>query len=554
MRWSIAMLGLFIAPVAFAQPAKDSEREADEAILREQRLPTSGAELLQILRDLTPAADTIDQVAKHVARLRAANYTDRLKATSALVKMGPVVRPLIENMLREGTADAETAGRLREVIDHFPADKDFAAAAAAARLIARDQPEKSLRVLLDFVPYASNEQVRQPVQLAINAVALVDKKPPPALMAELKNASPAKRAAAGEAIIRVVGTSAKEQIAPLMKDAHPLVRYQIGMALVEKNDKAGLPLLIQTIADSPADRAQCALDLLYRAAGENAPAIYYEGKRNAADVSAQWQKWHQKHEASLDLAKQLARTELGFTVISATALVGAKGAKNKVFELGPDKTVRWEFEAPRSVLDVHVIGPNRLLLAEYYDRRVTERDFKGNILRQITAALPVACQRLPNGDTFIVTRQQIFTVDRDGKTVFSWAPKPASITTAQRLPNGQIAVVTPGRCALLDPQGRELKSFALGGAVYALGGNIEVLANNRILVPLYNMNMIVEFDWAGNKLWQAKVNRPGAVNRLANGHTIVTAGLGANVTEIDRDGQEVWSYQTDGRLYSARKR
>jgi hypothetical protein len=552
MRWSIAVLGLFIAPVAFAQPARDSEREAYEAILREQRLPTSGAHLLQILRDRPPSPDTIDQVAKHVARLRAANYTDRLKATKALVKLGPVVRPLLENMRCEGGADAETAGRLREVLDHFPADQEFAATAAAARLIARDRPEQSLTVLLDFVPYATNEQVRQPVQLAINAVALAEKK---ALVAELKNTNPAKRAAVGEALLRAGVPLAKDQFAPLLADDHPLVRYQIGMALVEKNDKAGLPLLIQSIADSPADRAECALELLYRAAGEHAPAIYYEGKSNAADVSAQWQKWQQKYAADLDLAKQLARTELGFTVISTTMLPGAKaGGKNKVFELGPDKAVRWEFDVSRNVLDVHVIGPNRLLLAEYFDRRVAERDFKGNILREIPATLPLACQRLPNGDTFIVTRQQLRTVDRDGKDVFSWAPNPGTIITAQRQRNGQIAVVTMGRCLLLDPQGRELKSFTLGGAVYTLGGSIEVLANGRILVPLYNLNMIVEFDWTGNKLWQANVNRPTAVHRIGNGNTLVTAAFGSKVIEIDRDGQEVWSYQTDGRPHSARKR
>ena len=555
MRWSIVVLGLFIAPVAFAQTAKDNERDADEATLREQKLPTNGADLLKILRDRTPAPDLIDQVAKQVARLRAANYADRIKATRALIKMGPVVRPVLAKMLREGHADAETIGRLREVLDHFPAEKDYAATAAAARLIARDRPDQSLPVLLNFVPYASNEQVRQPVQNAINAVALADEKPTPALLNQLKNADPAKRAAVGEALLRSGGLSTKEQVATLIADDDPLVRYQVGMALVQKNNKAGLPLLIKAITDSPSDRVECALDLLYRSAGETAPSIYYEGKRNAADVAAQWQKWHQKYAENLDLAKALARTELGFTLISTTAVPGVKAAgKNKVFELGVDKAVRWEFDSPRSVFDVHVIAPNRLLMAEYYDRRVTERDFKGNILWQIPVMLPVACQRLPNGDTFIVTRQSLAIVNRDGKEVFSWAPKPVSITAAQRLRNGQIAVVTLGNCKLLDPQGRELKSFRLDGNVYTLGGNIEVLANGRVLVPLYNVNMVVEYDWAGNKLWQANVVRPTAVNRLANGHTLVTCGLSSNVIEIDEKGMEVWRVNTDGRPYSARKR
>ena len=240
---------------------------------------------------------------------------------------------------------------------------------------------------------------------------------------------------------------------------------------------------------------------------------------------------------------------------STTALAGAKpNGKNKVFELGPDKSVRWEFDGPRSALDIQVIGPNRLLLAEYFDRRITERDFKGNILKQFPAQLPVACQRLPNGHTFIVTRQLLLIVDQDGREVFNWAPQPPSIITAQRLRNGQIAVITGGRCLLLDPKGRELKSFILGGALYAMGGNIEVLPNGRILVPMYTQNLVVEFDWTGARLWQANVVRPTSVSRLSNGNTLVTCTLSSTVLEIDRDGKEVWSYQTDGRPFRSRKR
>ena len=169
--------------------------------------------------------------------------------------------------------------------------------------------------------------------------------------------------------------------------------------------------------------------------------------------------------------------------------------------------------------------------------------------------MPIACQRLPNGHTFIVTRQQLLIVDRDGKEVFTHANQGVSITAAQRLRNGQMVVVhSGGRCTLLDPKGTELKAIQLGGNIYTMGGNIEVLPNGRVLAPLYTQNSIVEFDWNGNKLWQAKVNRPTAITRLSNGHTLVTCGLDSRVLEIDQSGKEVWSVQTDGRPFSARRR
>lgn len=554
MRWWLITLTLMVAPAVHAQ---SDEYAADEAVLRDLRLPTKGVELLQILRDRTPRPETIAQVKKHVARLQSSPYVDRVKATADLRAMGPVVRPLLESLLLEGKHDLETVCRLRDVAAQFPAEKDAAAVTAAARLLQRDKPANGLPVVIEFAPYATNEFVRQEVQRALNALAKAEKAPAPLLLEALKDPSPSRRAAAAEALVRTGGLAAKDQIAPLLKEQHPLVRHQLGMALIELHDKAGVPILIQSLLDAPSDRAEFALELLYRAAGEKAPTEFYQGKHKAAVFCAAWDKWYGENQATLDLAKQLARSDLGFTVIANSGIGVKAKAKNKIFEIGagPNPAVRWEFDAPRYPTDVQILGPNRLLIAEYLDRRVTERDFKGNILWQVQAQLPVACQRLPDGNTFIVTRQRLAIVDRDGREVFAHQPPAPSILAAQRLRNGHIAMVTSGgRCSLLDPQGRELKAFQLGGNLYTLGGNIEVLPNGRILVPLYTQQCIAEFDWTGNKLWSATINNPTSVSRLSNGHTLVTCSLISRIVELDGAGKEVWSYQTDGRPFRARRR
>jgi hypothetical protein len=410
--------------------------------------------------------------------------------------------------------------------------------------------------LLTFVPYATDEYVRQDVQQAIELVALVDKKPAQELLDALKSEVPARRAAAAEALIRTLGKDAKELVTPLLKDPHPLIRYQLGMALVEKHDTTGLPLLIDAINDARAERVEFALGLLYRAAGENAPVEPF-GKNNLEKFTASWKAWHDKHGAKVDLPKQLATTEAGFTVITCSAL--KVGAKNRIFEIGPAPAneIRWEFDGPRYPLDIQILGPNRLLMAEYFDRRVTERDFKGNILKQFGALNPIAAQRLPNGHTFIVTRQQLQIVDGDGRETFTYTSQPGvgTINAAVRLRNGQMVVVNSGgRCVLLDPQGRELKGFQLGN-IYTLGGNIEVLPNGRILAPLYTQQCVAEFDWNGNKLWHANVARPISATRLSNGNTLVTCSIDYRVVEIDANGKEVWSYSTDGsRPFRARRR
>jgi hypothetical protein len=555
MRRRLAILALLVASSVSAQSGGENDWAADEAILRDQKLPTKGPELLQTLRERTPSPQTAELFGKHVARLKAAPYGERVKATAALLKMGPLIRPLLDNLLLDHKLDAETETRLRHILDHFPAEKDIAAVSSTARLLVRDKPADSLPVLLDFVPHAANEFVRQEVQRAINATALVGKEPAPLLLDSLKDANPARRAAAAEALVRVAG---KDKVAPLLKDPHPLVRYQIGLALVEKNDKAGLPLLIQAVADMPPDAVEFALELLYRTAGENAPTISYDGKKNAAACSAAWLTWHDKHHATLDLAKQLARSDLGFTIVTTMAVGAKANLKNQIFELGPGNVRRWEFDGPRYPLDVQVLDDDRLLVAEYLDSRVTERNFKGEVLKTFPARMASSCQRLPNGHTFIVGRTQLQIVDRDGKETFAWSPQPFAITAGYRLRNGQMVVTTTDqRCRLLDSKGAELKSFQLG-LIYVLGGSIEVLPNGRVLAPLYQQNMVAEFDWTGAKLWQVQVkNRPTSATRLANGNTLVTCGMEipGRVMEIDKNGTEVWSYVADGgRLVRARRR
>jgi outer membrane protein assembly factor BamB len=169
--------------------------------------------------------------------------------------------------------------------------------------------------------------------------------------------------------------------------------------------------------------------------------------------------------------------------------------------------------------------------------------------------MPIACQRLPNGHTFIASRQRLVIVDRDGREHFVHTSQTTSIMAAHRRRNGQMALITSGgRCALLDSKGTEVKSFQLAGVSFPLGASIEFLPNGRLLVPLYNQQSVAEFDWTGVKHWSARINRPTSATRLRNGHTLVTCSLDYRIVELDANGNEVWSYRTDGRPYRARRR
>src|SRR5206468_2152091 len=94
---------------------------------------------------------------------------------------------------------------------------------------------------------------------------------------------------------------------------------------------------------------------------------------------------------------------------------------------------------------------------------------------------PLACQRQPNGNTFIVTRNQLLEVDRAGKEMFTHARPSNDIMAGQKLRNGQMVFLTnSGALIRLDSSGKEMKTINLQSPqVY--GSNLEVLPNGRVL-------------------------------------------------------------------------
>jgi hypothetical protein len=163
-------------------------------------------------------------------------------------------------------------------------------------------------------------------------------------------------------------------------------------------------------------------------------------------------------------------------------------------------------------------------------------------------------QRLRNGNTFIATANQLFEVDRAGRTVFQYArPNLEPFMKAVKLPNGEIACVTMlHRFLRVDANGRELQSLTAN--VMTSGGRIEVLPNGRVLVPEKLHNRIVEYGLEGQVVWQAIFPEPVAAVRLPNGHTLVTSYSQNRAVELDQSGKEVWEYRADSRVTRAFRR
>src|SRR5262249_54764989 len=155
-----------------------------------------------------------------------------------------------------------------------------------------------------------------------------------------------------------------------------------------------------------------------------------------------------------------------------------------------------------------------LLVAEHGTMRVAEFDRDGKVVweHKTPSSQPVSCQRLPNGNTFIATYNELLEVTRDNKVVSTRKPG-FTIWNGYKLRNGNILYVTGNNLVIeLNPDGKEVARVTVNGT----GGwaSADKLANGHYLVALYSMNKVVEVDSAGKVHWEVTVQNPGHATRL----------------------------------------
>jgi HEAT repeat protein len=556
MRWIHAMAFMLIAAVgAMAQPSlsdADYRLQAAEKTLRDRSVAADGPALLEFFRHRTLSQLQLDSLSGKIKQLGATSYRERAGASADLIAAGEAARPLLLDVIKHRRDNLEVFRRAELCLRQLQDGEEAALIAAAARLLAQRKPADGAPVLLNYLPFAVDAGVVETIHESLPALAVHEGRPDETLVKALNDRHSLRRSAAGAALIRAGALHLVPGLRDLLKDADPEVRLHITRAMIEVRDKSAVPILIELIAILPSHQVWQAEEMLSLVAGEDGPQVFVDARHAPAQVAKLWKAWWHTHEATLDLTKfDGSNAHHGFTLITQ---MDNRGHGGRVFEIRPNRDVLWQIDGLRYPVDAQVIGRDRVLIAEYLNRRVTERDFKGNVKWERQAVMPIGCQRLPNGDTFIATRRQLLIVDASGKETFTYNHPGTSIAAARRLRDGQFIVVTSGgTLERLDARGHMVKSFSVG-QVYTLGGSIDVLPGGRVLVPQYRDNKVVEYDADGRKLWEARVSFPTSAVRLPNGNVLVVSMLRQQVMELTRDGREAWTYRTDGRPWRARRR
>lgn len=182
-------------------------------------------------------------------------------------------------------------------------------------------------------------------------------------------------------------------------------------------------------------------------------------------------------------------------------------------------------------------------------------------------------QVLDNGNIlYIRSPATVAEVNKEGKTVWEHTSKPVGsykgaveVHACQRLDDGNTMIAETGnkRIIEIDKDGKEV--FALGLVVDKPDSHHDTrlarkLDNGHYLVCHERDGIVREYDRTGKVVWSYQLDLAGreatpgheghgtavySALRLPNGNTIIGAGNGNRVIEVDKDGKIVWKIEHD---------
>jgi HEAT repeats len=545
------VLGVLSLAFAPALVRGDERNPGDEAVLKAAGITSDGPSLLRFFHQRTATEADQERLAAEAKRLGADSFRERERATRELRAAGrsalPFVRPAVSHF------DPEVVRRAEGLVRELDGGHELALARAAARLLADRRPAGTTGVVLRFLPSADDGLLEEELMAVLAVVASPGSRIDPAVAAVVKDSAPVRRGAAAWVLGRSSRADERAMARPLLADPDPTVRFRAARALLTAREKETVPALVALLRHAPPAIGWEVEEILFRLAGERAPQVALgEGsdaeRRRCRDA---WESWWRDQQGKLDLSKvELADRRPGHAIF--VCFEGYQNGKGRVWEVGADGRVVWQLDNITGASDAQVLAGNRLLVSEYFgDPGVKERDLTGKVLWKQRFINTRAGQRLPNGNTFIASVDELIELSPHGKPVFSFKRKDAAaICCARKLRDGHYACAFQGGLMVeLDGRGQTVRSFQAG---LEWCSTFDALPNGHYLVPQGGTDKVVEFNRAGKVVWECRVPGANTAARLPYGRTLVGTGQQQgphNIVEVDRWGQVTSEQPVKGRVF-----
>ncbi len=553
-QYIIPVLVLFGASIWFATAqdplAQHSNNDLahDEQTLKRFGIASDGPSLLEFFRRRTRTDEELDALRKRAAQLGSGVFSVRAKATDELIRVGRVALPALRETAK--SSDPETARRAEYCIGVIEQNTNHGLPAYAARVLVERKPPGTIETLLAYLPFADETWIEEEIRDSIKRIAFVDGKAADVLEHALTDPMTPRRAAAAWIVGYSNDPQQRQKVMERLADDSSDVRLRAASSLLATREPQAVPVVIALLTVDSAEIAGRAEDLLFRLAGESAPAVWLGGAdNNGRKVQSAWQAWWKAYQPKIDWKSiKVEDQPFGYTLIAENQRPDGSG---QLYELNKAGQIRWQVKI-QNPIDVQPLSGGRVLVADSRASQIYEMDSRGVIGWKHTGLAPTSVQRLPNGNTVVSTYQKIMEVTREGKVIFTHVTQ-GHTYHARKLPdNHYVWIDASGEIAEIDANGKLLHKTRLGGGL--AWGSIEPLRNGRYLVALGGVGKVQEVDMAGKVYWEKSVNNPNRATRLANGNTLVASHGDACVYEFDSKGNELWKRGCTGRPFAALRR
>lgn len=275
---------------------------ADDKLLKGQKVKPDEKGLLDFFRKRTLSKADQERLREWVRQLGSNAYKERHKASAELMKFGSAALPYLRTALKD--PDVEIKARAAKCVAAIESGLGTALPAAAARLLVLRVPDKAVRTLLAYAPFADDEMVEEEVRNALAVLNLRRVAVDAALTAAAKDQAPTRRAAAAFVLGRVGTRRDLRLVRSLLGDADAAVRFEAAHALLAAREKAAVPVLVALLEEGPVELARKAEELLAGVRGDAATKVELTEKpADRRKVRRAWADWWQTSADKVDMSK-----------------------------------------------------------------------------------------------------------------------------------------------------------------------------------------------------------------------------------------------------------
>lgn len=189
------------------------------------------------------------------------------------------------------------------------------------------------------------------------------------------------------------------------------------------------------------------------------------------------------------------------------------------------------------------------LCADYGGNKIAEVSADGTVKWEFPVDVPQDVWRLPNGHVLFSHARGAKEIDPVTKAVV-WeykAPEGAEIHNCQPIPGNRVMIAECGtkRIIEVDRAGKIVKEIPFVTTSGDTHHHVRIarkLKNGNYLLSLNAERVVKELDPTGKELRVIKVDGdPYCALRLPNGNTLIGAGDGHKIIEVDSKDNIVWS-------------